>query len=288
MAHFGHPVPRSRYGDDVSSLAERLVAQHPGGVRDLVQVSDRVWVSQSMTYATNSVVLLIDAGRGECVVVGPAVTPADVVGLAAVIAAKGWQAVAGISTHPHWDHLLWSSKLGAVPRYASPRAIAALTRSVVSQAVVAADACAPGHDLAYLTSLTALAEVCVTATAGVEQVGTQWGRELVAPPEIPGLRVFEHSAHAPGHLVIVYNDVVLVGDMLSDVEPPLLDDGTETGPPVGDPIADYLAGLDLLENLVSRHGVDVAVPGHGSIAQGREAIAARLAKDRAWLAQRQV
>ena len=28
--------------------------------------------------------------------------------------------VAGFSTHPHWDHLLWHSRFGDVPRYATP------------------------------------------------------------------------------------------------------------------------------------------------------------------------
>jgi hypothetical protein len=28
--------------------------------------------------------------------------------------------VAGFSTHPHWDHLLWHPRLGDVPRYATP------------------------------------------------------------------------------------------------------------------------------------------------------------------------
>src|SRR6476646_132422 len=27
------------------------------------------------------------------------------------------QGVAGVSTHPHWDHLLWHEALGAAPRY---------------------------------------------------------------------------------------------------------------------------------------------------------------------------
>src|SRR5262245_16205784 len=27
--------------------------------------------------------------------------------------------VAGFSTHPHWDHLLWHSRFGDVPRYAT-------------------------------------------------------------------------------------------------------------------------------------------------------------------------
>ncbi len=29
--------------------------------------------------------------------------------------------VAGFSTHPHWDHLLWHPRLGAAPRYGTTR-----------------------------------------------------------------------------------------------------------------------------------------------------------------------
>jgi glyoxylase-like metal-dependent hydrolase (beta-lactamase superfamily II) len=31
----------------------------------------------------------------------------------------GIPVVAGFSTHPHWDHLLWHPRFGDVPRYAS-------------------------------------------------------------------------------------------------------------------------------------------------------------------------
>ena len=32
----------------------------------------------------------------------------------------GIPVVAGFSTHPHWDHLLWHPRFGDVPRYATP------------------------------------------------------------------------------------------------------------------------------------------------------------------------
>ena len=36
----------------------------------------------------------------------------------------GQPVVAGFSTHPHWDHLLWHARLGATPRYATARCAA--------------------------------------------------------------------------------------------------------------------------------------------------------------------
>ena len=37
---------------------------------------------------------------------------------------SGRPVVAGISTHPHWDHLLWHARLGAAPRYGTARCAA--------------------------------------------------------------------------------------------------------------------------------------------------------------------
>src|SRR6266508_4241187 len=41
--------------------------------------------------------------------------------------------VAGFSTHPHWDHLLWHARLGAAPRYGTARC-AATVRDRLSDA----------------------------------------------------------------------------------------------------------------------------------------------------------
>jgi glyoxylase-like metal-dependent hydrolase (beta-lactamase superfamily II) len=38
----------------------------------------------------------------------------------------GQPVVAGFSTHPHWDHLLWHARLGAAPRYGTARCAAAV------------------------------------------------------------------------------------------------------------------------------------------------------------------
>src|SRR4051812_50020624 len=44
--------------------------------------------------------------------------------LADDLSAAGQAVVAGFSTHPHWDHLLWHPRLGAAPRYATARCAA--------------------------------------------------------------------------------------------------------------------------------------------------------------------
>ena len=58
------------------------------------------------------------------------------------------------STHPHWDHVLWSAELGDAPRYAAPAAviIAETERDGIVEGV---EKSAPGHDLSLIGRLTA-------------------------------------------------------------------------------------------------------------------------------------
>ena len=67
-------------------------------------------------------------GEGGCLVIDPAVTVDEVAGLAADLRGLSLRPVAGFATHPHWDHVLWSSELGDVPRYASPLTAATAER----------------------------------------------------------------------------------------------------------------------------------------------------------------
>ncbi|MGH8979871.1 MAG: MBL fold metallo-hydrolase [Acidimicrobiales bacterium] len=91
------------------------------------------------------------------------------------------------------------------------------------------------------------------------------------------VRVIEHQAHAPGHAALLVEDahVLMAGDMLSDVEIPLLD------PRGSDLCRGYLAALDQLEDGVSS-GVTAVVPGHGAVAHGSE-IQSRFSADRAYI-----
>jgi glyoxylase-like metal-dependent hydrolase (beta-lactamase superfamily II) len=97
------------------------------------------------------------------------------------------------------------------------------------------------------------------------------------PWDGPGVRIVEHQAHAPGHaaLLIEERGVLVAGDMLSDVLIPMLD-WNDTA----DPIEDYLAALRLLEGVAG--GVEVLVPGHGSIG-GADQVHARIDQDRAYV-----
>jgi glyoxylase-like metal-dependent hydrolase (beta-lactamase superfamily II) len=223
----------------------------------LTQVAEGVLIHESVFCQSNAVVvqggagvLLIDAG----------VHADEMAGLARDLADLGQTVVAGFSTHPHWDHLLWHPGLGPAPRYATARC-AATVRDRLSGGIDARRFGIPEEvSLDLLGLVTGL-------PAGAAQV----------PWDGPEVRIIEHQAHAPGHAALLIRErgVLVAGDMLSDVLVPMLDlNGT------ADPIEDYLAALRLLEGVAG--DVDVVVPGHGSTDR-TDQIRARIEQDRAYV-----
>src|SRR5215204_6309894 len=82
----------------------------------LTQVADGVWVRQSEWVWTNSIVV---HGEDGLVLVDPGIDGSELNQLADDLDRLGIPLVAGFSTHPHWDHLLWHARFGDVPRYAT-------------------------------------------------------------------------------------------------------------------------------------------------------------------------
>ena len=82
----------------------------------LTEVADGVWVRQSAWVWTNAI-----AVRGEdgLILVDPGIDGSELNQLADDLDRLGIPVVAGFSTHPHWDHLLWHARFGDVPRYAT-------------------------------------------------------------------------------------------------------------------------------------------------------------------------
>ncbi len=232
------------------------------GIGGLAQVATGVWVATATLYATTSTVVVDD--DGAALVVDPGVTPGDLAALVAEVAFRGWRVVAGFSTHPHWDHLLWPEAFGDVPRWARARAVAAAADR--RESLLAESSAALG-----------------TPEGGMLRT---FGRLSPLPGDdgpIPGVPcraiVVGHEGHAPGHaaLFLPASRTLVAGDMLSDVEVPLLDCDAR------DPLGDYVTGLERLAALVEGGDVDVVVPGHGTVADAAEA-RCRLALDRAYLA----
>ena len=226
--------------------------------RRLTQVGPGVWTATAETWT--SLTTLVVADDGACLVVDPGVTVAEVESLADEIHDRGWHVEAAFATHAHWDHVLWSARLGDVPRWATAAAVAAQERSRAAD-LAQADATAPGHDRTLFGRLTALPDDA-----------------LAVPWSGPRALVVAHRAHAPGHAALVLPDsgVLVAGDMLSDVEIPLLDLDA------GDPVADYRDGLHRLEATATRYAVTAVVPGHGHVGGPRE-LARRFVVDRVYL-----
>lgn len=147
----------------------------------------------------------------------------------------GYRVRAGIATHAHHDHLLWHPLFGEAPRWASRRTVEL----------------ADDHRVELLDALgqqwpPRLAPVFARLTPVADDGWVPFGREL---------HLIVHDGHAPGHAAVWVSDadVLLAGDMLSDVELPM--------PLDPDDLPAYLAGLDVLAPFVAR--ARLLVPGHG-------------------------
>jgi glyoxylase-like metal-dependent hydrolase (beta-lactamase superfamily II) len=230
----------------------------------LKQVAEGVLIHESEFCQSNAVVV---QGRAGVLLIDPGVLGHEMAALASDLGELGQPVVAGFSTHPHWDHLLWHAQLGAPPRYGTARCAATVRHQLSdpgAKARIAAVLIPP--DIAERVPLDLLGLI-----AGLPAETAQ------IPWDGPQVRIIEHQAHAPGHaaLLIEERGVLVAGDMLSDVLIPMLDlNGT------ADPIEDYLAALRLLE--VAAGDVDVLVPGHGSIG-GAGQVHARVDQDRAYV-----
>jgi glyoxylase-like metal-dependent hydrolase (beta-lactamase superfamily II) len=229
----------------------------------LTRVADGVLVHQSELIQNNAVVVQGNAG---VLLVDPGLTNAELSCLARDLAQLGQPVVAGFATHPDWDHALWHPALGGAPRYGTERCAAYLheLRADADWQARMAEGLPP--EIADDVPLD-LFGLVTALPAGAAQV----------PWDGPATRVVEHPAHAPGHAALVIEAGVLVaGDMLSDVLVPMLDTDTATG----DPVEDYLAGLAALE--AAADGIEVVVPGHGSVG-GAGDLRARIDLDRAYV-----
>ncbi|GAA4195512.1 MBL fold metallo-hydrolase [Microbispora amethystogenes] len=231
----------------------------------LRQVAEGVLIHQSEFVQSNAVVV---QGRAGVLLIDPGVTGSELDCLANDLHESGRPVVAGFSTHPHWDHLLWHARLGEAPRYGTARC-AATVRDRLS------DAGAKARIAAHLLETEIAGQVPLDLLGLITGLPAETAR---IPWDGPHVRIIEHQAHAPGHaaLLIEGRGVLVAGDMLSDVLIPMLGDVNGTD----DVIEDYLAALRLIEEVAD--GVDVIIPGHGSVG-GADQVRARIDQDRAYV-----
>jgi hydroxyacylglutathione hydrolase len=237
--------------------APPVACWYTGRMRQLTEIAPGVLVGTSSFALTTSTVVV--GAAGGCLLIDPGVTVAELAGLAGELADRSLRPVVAWSTHPHWDHVLWSRELGDAPRYATPAAvrIAGTERDGMVEGMQHS---APGHDLALFGRLTALPEMDTVPAIG-------W--------DGPAAQLIVHDGHAPGHGAVFLPDtgVLMAGDMCSDVEIPLLDTVA------ADAFGDYRTGL---ARLAAVSGVRQIVPGHGHVADAAE-FRRRLAADSGYL-----
>jgi glyoxylase-like metal-dependent hydrolase (beta-lactamase superfamily II) len=221
---------RHRGRRDQAVTALRLEAVAPGV---LLATSRR-------DHTTSTVVVPPSARIGASVLlVDPAWEPDELRALGGDLATLGSRVAAGLSTHAHYDHLLWHPSFGDAPRYASAETV---RRAVADR-----------QDL-------------------LDGLGSDWPTDLVdlfgavtpvrgptLPWDGPDVELVIHDAHIPGHTAawIPSMGLLIAGDMLSDVELPLPHDAGGV-----DPLDAYAAGLDRLAPYVEK--ADLVIPGHGS------------------------
>ena len=229
----------------------------------LRQIAEGVLIHESEFVQSNAVVV---QGRSGVLLIDPGIQEHEMICLANDLSNAGQAVVAGFSTHPHWDHLLWHTRFGTAPRYGTARCADSARDQLLGEdakARIAAALIPP--DIADQVPLDLLGLI-VGLAAETAQV----------PWDGPRVRIIEHQAHAPGHAALLIEErrVLVAGDMLSDVLIPMLDFSA------ADPIEDYLTALRLFERVAG--DVDVMVPGHGSIG-GADQLRARIEKDRAYV-----
>lgn len=229
----------------------------------LTEVAEGVYVHEADFVQSNTVVV---RGREGVLLIDPGITRDELACLASDLDSLGAHVVAGFSTHPDWDHLLWDARFGDPPRYATARGAAAAHEQLAKPG-------ATDEIVAHLEGTGIEDDVPMDLIGLV--TGLPRGATAV-PWDGPVVHILEHAAHAPGHAALWIEDrgVLVAGDLLSDVLIPMVDlDGA-------DPLGDYLAALALLEEAAS--DAVVVVPGHGAVG-GPGEVEARIAQDRAYI-----
>lgn len=229
----------------------------------LKQLTEGVWTHQSTFLQSNTTIV---QGQAGLLLIDPGITRSELAELGKDIQDLGQPVVAGYSTHPHWDHLLWHDSFGDVPRYCTVQGEAEIKdfmsdpnwRTNIVPLLPA--------DLAELIPIDDWFGNVTALPAGTTQL----------PWEGPVVQIIEHQGHALGSaaLLIKERGVLVAGDMVSDIFVPFIE------LEVSDPVKEYLAALELLEGIAG--DVKFVVPGHGYVGDAGQ-LRARLAQDRAYV-----
>ncbi|MEA4811461.1 MAG: hypothetical protein VB108_02690 [Anaerolineaceae bacterium] len=212
-----------------------------------IPLTDRLTLHQAQFFQTNTGIIRTQQGS---FLVDPAFTQMDFERIAQWL--EGRPALAGFSTHAHYDHLFWADCLGRLsPRYTSCSTLENLPR-YRADILHAVDEMESLHfngksqwNRDYFFQLSGL-------SSGLHEISALTF-ELI---EIPG--------HLRGQAALFFPALgaLFAADTLSDIEPPSFEESCGS-------ILDYLSSLDKLAGFI--HKADWLIPGHGSPCGKKEA-----------------
>jgi glyoxylase-like metal-dependent hydrolase (beta-lactamase superfamily II) len=224
-------------------------------------LGDGISVRQSAAYRMNSVLL---SHPEHALIVDPGVLPSELDDLARAAAAGRPAALTLVFTHGDWDHVLGRPWWPGADRVGHDRLAGELKErrdSILAAAGEAAAAAGERWEKGFEAFRPTL-----------EVSGLHFTR--IGPWRVVFRDAFGHSASMLS-LHLPERRLLIAGDMLSDIEIPML----------GQPLELYRRTLLELVPLVEGGAIEVVVPGHGSIARGAAEALARIRRDLGYLDQ---
>jgi len=218
-----------------------------------------IHVRQSAAFRMNSVVLLHPE---QIVIVDPGVLPSELDDLARVVADAGDAPVTLLFTHAHWDHVLGRPWWPTAQTLAHDR-FATEVRNDAARILDEIRKLAAKHGESWERGFTPFRPD--QAVSGLRFLKLGPWRLVIR--DAPGHSLSQVSIHLPDH------GTLIAADMLSDIEPPLLDGFC--GP--------YIETLSALRPLAEGGAITTLIPGHGAIARGRDDVLERLRGDLEYL-----
>ncbi|MEA3396416.1 MAG: MBL fold metallo-hydrolase [Chloroflexota bacterium] len=221
------------------------------------QLTPSLWVTQSALYATNSGIFL---SEGQAGLIDPGIAPEAIAGIARFVTEQGATPQATVLTHCHWDHLLGAEHFPG---------IAIIAHTAYYDVLQARGDALQRQVATWETD----ADIHRQQPFALPRPTLTFDNDMTLSVGALKLRLSHAPGHAPDQLVITHaaSGVLWAGDMLSDLEIPLISHN----------LAAYERTLARLAEL----DVRVLIPGHGQPTDDPAEIRARLATDRAYLAE---
>jgi len=212
-------------------------------------------VRTSAAFQMNSVLLL---HQEHAVLVDAGILPTELDDLARVVRHANPSSLTLVFTHAHWDHVLGRPWWPTAETLAHDH-FALEVRRDAARILDEIRALAARHGETWERGFTPFRPDHAVSGLRFLKLGP-WRMVL---RDAPGHSKSQLTVHLPDH------GTLLAADMLSDIEPPLLDG----------PCGPYLETLRVLVPLAEGGAITTLVPGHGSIARGQEEVLRRLRTD---------